>query len=268
VLILIHGNGNSLWIWNAWAEQFVRAGYRVIRFDMPPYGLSGLSSSGFYGVVATHDQLVELMDRKGIASAVLIGTANGGPPAAWYAVTHPERVSGLVLINTPFYPPVANTDTLAGQRFARRYVYPYLGQPWWASWLYVRELAGWGQAIDTRLVLHIHDLEHRIDMRDPLGAYGTSYKFDSPRWNGASISNEEMLGRVRAPTLVMWGAHSLLPASEADRLAAHLTQARPEVRIYKDGGHWLPIYRPAETAKDVLHFVATIPDFASDGDAK
>ncbi|MDX2223797.1 MAG: alpha/beta fold hydrolase [Rhodospirillaceae bacterium] len=263
VLILLHGNANSLLIWNDWARAFVAAGYRVIRFDMPPYGLSGLAPDGRHGVAATHAALIELMDREDVSRAVLIGTANGGPPAAWLAFTHPDRVAGLVFVNTPFYPPTHNTDTLNGQRLARAYVFPYFGRPWFADWLYVRELAGRGQAIDTRLASHVHDILRRADVPDALALYGSSYSFAEPRWNPDKLSNRDMLARIAAPTLIMWGSLSLLPDSEAARLADTMHNAQPRVRVYPEGGHWLPIYRPSETAADVLSFLADVPGFAT-----
>jgi pimeloyl-ACP methyl ester carboxylesterase len=258
-LILLHGNASSLWLWNHWAEVFVAAGYRVIRFDLPPYGLSSYSPGQSYGVVASHQVLTELMDARGIDSAVLIGIANGGPPAAWYATTHPGRVSGLVLINTPFYPPEHHTDALKLQQWARRHVYPYLGRPWLADWLYVRELAGKKQPVQRRFVSHIHDLARRQDIPDPLDVYGSSFEFRSDRWNPLRMSNAQMLAKLQIPTLLLWSGAGLLPKSEATRLARHMVCApEPGVQVVEAAGHWLPLHRPGEIAGCVVAYLSTV----------
>ena len=258
VLILLHGNANSLWIWNEWAAEFIAQGYRVIRFDLPTYGLSAPISTQELGIIVTYEVLSDLLEKKEISRAVLIGTANGGPPAAWYAANHPDRVSGLVLVNTPFYPSQGSNDVLAAQRWARANLYPLTGKPWLADWLYVKELAGKSQAMDSRLVSHIHDIGRRADVSSSLDAYGSSFSFPSPRWNANNQSNTNMLSQLSLPVLIMWGGRSLLPISEADQLAAHLQNAEVKVVKYEDGGHWLPLYRPSTSGSDVLEFLSPI----------
>ena len=259
-VVLLHGNANSAWLWNDWAALLVGAGYRVIRFDLPSHGLSGPIPQGQPGIVSAFEILGELIDYKGISKAVLIGTANGGPPAAWYARTHPDRVSAMVLINTPFYAAEGSTNTLAGQRWARANLYPLIGKPWPADWLYVKELAGRKQAIEPTLVSHIHDISRRTDIPNSsfLAVYGSSFEFSSATWNPSQQSNRDMLSELTLPAMVIWGGRSLLPMSEAQRLARHLRQAQVTVKTYPDGGHWLPLYQPAATVSDLLQFLSAI----------
>ncbi len=258
VLVLLHGNANSLWIWNDWATQFVARGYRVIRFDLPSYGLSEAVHNGQLGIAATYEVLASLLEYKKVVRSVLIGTANGGPPAAWYAANHPDRVAGLVLINTPFYPAEGDTGVLGRERWAREHIYPLTGRPWLADWLYVRDLAGKGQSVDPEFVSHIHDIDRRADIASSLNSYGSSFSFPELKWNPEGLSNQAMLGQLKLPTLIMWGERSLLPVSEADRLAGLLQSADVNVVKYGDGGHWLPIYDPTRTGGDVLKFLGSI----------
>ena len=39
-IVLIHGTGASLHTWDAWTEELIK-NYRVIRLDLPAYGLTG-----------------------------------------------------------------------------------------------------------------------------------------------------------------------------------------------------------------------------------
>jgi len=256
--VLLHGNANSLWLWNDWASQFVAGGYRVIRFDLPSYGLSDAVHDGQLGIAATYEVLASLLEYKGVERSILIGTANGGPPAAWYTANHPDRVAGLVLINTPFYPAEGDTGVLARERWAREHIYPLTGRPWLADWLYVRDLAGKGQSVDPELVSHIHDIDRRADIASSLSSYGSSFSFPELKWNTEGLSNQAMLGQLKLPTLIMWGGRSLLPVSEAERLAGYLSVVDVSISRYEESGHWLPLYETDKIADDVLQFLSKI----------
>ena len=164
-IIMLHGNLSSVWLWNDWADQLVAGGYRVLRFDLPPYGLTARAPDGRLGVIATYDVLSELMDRSAIERAVIVTTANGGPPAAWYAHGHPDRVAGLVFINTPFTAPRGGlTDAASFQRWVRDNFYRYIGKPIWATRSYLTEIVRPAQPLPDLFVMHIHDLGRRAEI--------------------------------------------------------------------------------------------------------
>jgi pimeloyl-ACP methyl ester carboxylesterase len=98
VVILLHGFGSSLETWEPWAGVLDRQ-YRVIRFDLPGFGLTGPDPSGDYTDQRTVLILAGLMDRLGIRRADLIGNSLGGKIAWNFAVAYPERVNRLVLIS-------------------------------------------------------------------------------------------------------------------------------------------------------------------------
>ncbi len=98
VVILLHGFGSSLETWEPWAGVLDKQ-YRVIRFDLPGFGLTGPDPSGDYTDQRTVEILVALMDRLGIEKADLIGNSLGGKIAWNFAVADPGRVNRLVLIS-------------------------------------------------------------------------------------------------------------------------------------------------------------------------
>jgi len=97
-VILLHGFGSSLETWEPWAVVLERR-YRVIRFDLPGFGLTGPDPSGDYSDQRTVLILAALMDRLGIQKADLIGNSLGGKIAWNFAAAYPERVNRLVLIS-------------------------------------------------------------------------------------------------------------------------------------------------------------------------
>ena len=72
---------------------------RVITFDRRGSGLS----DPFYGAPTLEEQMddvLAVMDAAGSERAAICGTLEGGPMAALFAATHPDRVSALVLYAT------------------------------------------------------------------------------------------------------------------------------------------------------------------------
>jgi pimeloyl-ACP methyl ester carboxylesterase len=98
VVILLHGFGSSLETWEPWAGVLERQ-FRVIRFDLPGFGLTGPDATGDYTDQRTVLILAALMDRLGIQKADLIGNSLGGKIAWNFAAAYPDRVNRLVLIS-------------------------------------------------------------------------------------------------------------------------------------------------------------------------
>ena len=85
-------------MWKDWVTA-LGGRYRVIRFDRPPYGLSGPDPKGRYGAEREVEIIEALTDRLGIDTFYLAATSSGGVSATQYAAKHPERIKGLVFSN-------------------------------------------------------------------------------------------------------------------------------------------------------------------------
>ena len=97
-VILVHGFGASLDTWEPWA-QALSARYRVIRFDLPGFGLTGPDPTGDYTDAREMKILTDLMDQLGVERANLIGHSLGGRIVWNFAALHPERVTRMVLVS-------------------------------------------------------------------------------------------------------------------------------------------------------------------------
>jgi pimeloyl-ACP methyl ester carboxylesterase len=101
-VVFIHGIGASLYSWRHTLPPVLGAGYRVVAFDNRGFGFSDLPAHGYRN--ADYVRLVvALLDSLGIASAVLVGHSMGGAIAAEVALTHPDRVRGMVLLDAAGY---------------------------------------------------------------------------------------------------------------------------------------------------------------------
>jgi pimeloyl-ACP methyl ester carboxylesterase len=97
-VILLHGFGASLETWEPWA-QALSARFRVIRLDLPGFGLTGADPTGDYSDARAIQILLDLMRQLGIDRASLVGNSMGGRIAWTFAALNPDHVSCLVLVS-------------------------------------------------------------------------------------------------------------------------------------------------------------------------
>ncbi len=101
-VVLLHGTSASLHTWDGWTQVLKRQ-RRVIRFDLPGFGLTG----PFAGEYTADDYrgdtyarfVLDLMDVLKLPRAVLGGNSLGGEIAWRTASLAPERVTKLVLVD-------------------------------------------------------------------------------------------------------------------------------------------------------------------------
>ena len=80
------------------------ARHRVILIDRAGLGWSGRSGGDGSSPAAQAAMLRGVLDRLRAEHAVIVGHSWGGALAAAFALDHPERVAGLVLLAPPLYP--------------------------------------------------------------------------------------------------------------------------------------------------------------------
>lgn len=103
-IVLIHGVLSSLHTWDGWAQN-LKKDHRVIRLDIPAFGLTGKLGSEQY-TLSSYLTLIEhfLTKIKAPETFILAGNSLGGLLAWNYAIAHPQKVSKLVLIDSVAYP--------------------------------------------------------------------------------------------------------------------------------------------------------------------
>ena len=100
-VVLLHGltaTRRYVVMGSRWLE---RAGHRVIAFDARGHGESEAGTRTF-SYAALAEDLVALMDARGVGTAVLAGVSMGAHTLLRAALDRPERVAGLVVITPAF----------------------------------------------------------------------------------------------------------------------------------------------------------------------
>ncbi len=131
-LVLLHGAGCNLEdMWLVLGERLA-VRHRVILIDRAGQGWSESGGRNFSSPAAQAGVLREVLDRLGIARAVLVGHSWGGALALTFALDQPQRAAGLVLLSPPTHPHLCRMTRLyrmlaapcAGRLFAHTLALP------------------------------------------------------------------------------------------------------------------------------------------------
>jgi pimeloyl-ACP methyl ester carboxylesterase len=97
-LILIHGSNSSLHTWEPWAKLLAKE-LRIISLDMPGHGLTGATINSDYSTARYVDVVDKIMAAKKIPTAIIGGNSMGGNVTWAFALAHPDKVRGLILVD-------------------------------------------------------------------------------------------------------------------------------------------------------------------------
>nr|BBJ47733.1 hypothetical protein SAVMC3_03620 [Streptomyces avermitilis] len=114
-LVLLHGSASSLQHFDR-ATDLLSESFDVIRSDLPAFGLTGPRPDRDYRVPAYAATVTGFLEALGVPCYALAGNSLGGNIAWNVALDHPERLTGLVLVNATGYP---EKTVPAGMRLTR-----------------------------------------------------------------------------------------------------------------------------------------------------
>lgn len=227
-IVLIHGTSASLHTWDGWTEA-LKPHRRVIRFDLPGFGLTGPHPQGLYDNAANVAFVLALLDRMGVAECVLGGNSLGGEVAWRTAVAAPHRVSRLVLVAAAGYPMTARAVPVAFRLAATPALHGVMRHllPRQVVSASVRSVYANPDRVSTELVDRYYELALREGNRQAL-----AQRVAQVRWG-------EDIHRIRGlqqPTLLIWGAQDrLIPPEHAARFRREIIGST--LRVFNHLGH-------------------------------
>jgi pimeloyl-ACP methyl ester carboxylesterase len=118
-VIFCHGWPELAFSWRHQLDAFAAAGRWAIAPDQRGYGLSARPEAvEAYDIEALTGDLAGLLDHLGVERAVFCGHDWGGIVVWQMALRHPDRVAGVIGVNTPFMPrPPADPIAIMRRRF-------------------------------------------------------------------------------------------------------------------------------------------------------
>ena len=245
-IILLHGTSASLHTWDGWTAA-LSSKRRVIRFDLPGFGLTGPSTDGVYSIERYVDTVVAVADALAVPRFVIAGNSLGGYVAWATALAHPQRVEGLILVDAAGYPVQAQSVPLAF-RIART---PGLNRlmrdvlPRSLVEKSLQDVYGDPAKVTPALVDRYGDRATRAGNRAALVA-----RFEQTQPGTMS----DRIREITAPTLILWGGRDrLIPPALGDRFAADIRGST--IVVFDTLGHVPHEEDPAATVAGVLRFL-------------
>jgi pimeloyl-ACP methyl ester carboxylesterase len=226
-ILLISGSGSSMdWWEDGFCAALADGGRFVLRYDLRDTGQSVHYPAGSpdYGSRELVADAVGLLDAYGVRSACLMGISMGGALAQLAALSHPERVSALVLVSTtaPGGPELPVDPRLSAFFDGAPDV------PWSDPDAVLDHQVEFMRALAARSVpfdeaaaraLMSRALGRTIDVRASLTNHNMT-RDDQEPWFGR-------LGEIRVPTLIVHGSEDpLFPPGHGEALAGAIPGAR------------------------------------------
>ncbi len=226
-IVLLHGTSASLHTWDGWAGD-LKTRRRVIRFDLPAFGLTGPHPANDYSIPAYVQFVTQVLDALGVQKFVLAGNSLGGHIAWATALAHPQRVSQLILVDSAGYSVVSQSVPL-GFQIARlpgiRKLMEYV-LPRGVVQSSLRNVYGDPSKVTPELVDRYYELTLRTGNRAAL----------AHRFQHGLFGETEALKTLKIPSLVIWGAQDrLIPLDNAQKFVRDMPNAR--LLVFDNLGH-------------------------------
>ena len=215
-IVLLHGSNADLHTWEPWTAA-LKDQYRVIRFDQVGHGLTGPDPQDDYSRDNYVEDIVQVADKLGLERFVLGGNSMGGKHALAFAVKHPERLTGLVLVDGSGGPMLdqprdAKKDSgNIGFKIARMPGINLLAEQITPRALIAQSLE---QSVSVKAVVTDAAVTRYWELlRYPGNRRATLTRFSLPY---DPLDEAEIAG-VKTPTLILWGEEDRLIPVEAGR---------------------------------------------------
>lgn len=256
-VVLVHGMPTSSYLYREVAQQLAAAGLRAIAPDLLGFGASDKPHDpAAYELRAEAARLTQLLDHLGLADAVFVAHDLGGPWTFEVADREPQRISGLVVLNTSAYAELMTPPREArlmgspigpvlaramGSRLGKPMIHKFLADFTYPGTRISREVT------DAHWV-PLHEGGTRAFRQFAVGLDATMAEF---------ARHAAALRRLDVPATIIWGSTDPVLRAEriVPRFAADLRVEPEYVHILDGASHFLQEDRPGDVAALITRFV-------------
>jgi pimeloyl-ACP methyl ester carboxylesterase len=239
-VLMLHGFARNANFWNRWVPA-IAAARRIYRPDLPGCGASEIPVANWrFTPAAIAAAVVAVLDAMALPRVHWVGESSGGIVGLMLAAAHPERISSLVLCNTP----TRISDEIRG-------IYA-LGKESTAAAIRAFGTGEWcRQTLGYRL-----DLDHasaglrewciaEMDKTRPDIAAALHECFEA-------IDVKPLLPGIAAPVLLLSGDKSQIASEQQRILADMLPHGR--LQLFEGYGHGVNLLQPRRCARAARDF--------------
>jgi len=225
-LLFIHGLGSSLRDWERQVPFFSR-NYQVITLDVRGHGRSD-KPLGRYSIPLFADDIAELIRLLDLGATHIVGISMGGMIAFQMAVTTPELMKSLAVVNS-------------GPEFVLRGIRQKLPFLWRSLIVRFMGMHKMGEVLGKRLFPKPQQKPLRRLIAERWAQNDRNAYLNS-LWalNGLSVTH--LLGGIRCPTLILTADQDYTPVSYKEAYAAKIPESR--VVVIPDSRHLTPLDQP------------------------
>lgn len=246
-ILLLHGTSASLHTWDGWTAILAQD-RRVIRVDLPGFGLTGPPPDGDYRIERYVGFVTALLDTLHVDRSAIAGNSFGGWVAWEMALAHPDRVAAIVLVDAAGYP-LKSESVPIGFRLAQVPVLNRLLQvtlPRSVIESSLRNTYGDPSRVTPELVDRYYELTLRAGNREALAR-----RFAA----GRHATDPGRIRQLALPTLILWGGRDrLIPLHYGEQF--HRDIAGSQLVVFPALGHVPQEEDPQATVAALRGFLA------------
>lgn len=247
-LLLLHGAGSSLHTWDMFVK-IIGNRRKVIRIDLPAYGLTGPTPHRHYSIESYTKFIVAFLDMLKIAKCDFVGNSLGGYISWAVALTRPSMVRKLVLIDAVVYP-MKKTERPLAFKLAR---IPVLSKV--MTFITPRSIIEKSvlnlYAGKSKVTNVLVDRYFELTLRE-----GNRQAFIDISSNTTQSELYTKISQIKQPTLIIWGAEDkFVPLENAHKFKSDIPKSILE--ILPSVGHLPMEESPAKTVELVLQFTSS-----------
>ena len=257
LVLLLHGFPEFWYGWRRQIPALAAAGYHVWAPDQRGYNRSDKPAGvAAYGIETLAKDVVGLIEASGREQVYLVGHDWGAAVAWWVAGKYPERVKKLAILNVP-HPAVMQRTVREDAEQRKKSWYIFFFQ---LPWLPEKSLSDNGY---TNAIRALKGSSRRGTFGDDdIAAYRQAWSQPGAltgmlNWYRAVARNQGTgvsLGRIRVPTLMIWGANDI---------ALSRSMAQPSIDLCDNGrlvfleeaSHWVQHEEPETVNRLLLEFL-------------
>lgn len=243
-VLLLHGTGASLHTWQAWVEV-LKKNFRVIRLDLPGFGLTGPAPDRNYRVDNYVKFLRQFLAVLKIKQVSIAGNSLGGQIAWHYTAAYPDDVNKLILIDSAGLPRL--NEIPMPIRLARMPVVGALAR--YISPRFLVRNSLWEVYFDrSKVTEELIDRYYTLALREGNRQAFIDRAMQLEEDTGAGLE------RIGIPTLILWGRYDQwIPLEQAENFRKKLPWS--QVVIYDNAGHVPHEEIPEQSVADAVKFL-------------
>jgi len=250
-IVLLHGFATSSFLWRAIGPALAAARHTAYAIDLFGHGESDRPVDAEFGIAAQAEYIDRALTVLRLSSAVVVGVDLGGAVAIRLAATRPERVDGLVLVNSLAFDDVPARDIRTLQRNTARFAFRVSRGVLGAAPLLTSVLEG-----SVASLAHMPDRLVARYLAPFVGREGVAHLLALARAVAVDDLEEVDFTLLSPPTLVVTGeSDQWVPLAIGERLASTI----PDAALVTIPGvaRLIPEEAPEQLARLIVEFVET-----------